>query len=292
MLAARVVAAAGAMALTASLLTGCGALTSANGSSKPSVVTSFYPLAYVAQRIVGDHMRVSDLTHPGQEPHDIEMTVRQTAELADADVVVYERGFQAAVDDAVDQSSHDHVVNASTTGEVEGDDPHFWLDPTRLARVADAVEKQVAEVDPAHRRAYQRNLASLRRELAGQDAAFKRGLAHCKITTIVASHDAFGYLGRRYGLHVVGINGLSPDAEPSPDHIRQLQDLITHDGITTVFSERLASPKLADSLAGDLGLRTAVLDPVEGLSDATADQNYLSLMRRNLKTLQEANQCT
>ena len=108
---------------------------------------------------------------------------------------------------------------------------------------------------------------------------------------IVASHDAFGYLGRRYGLHVVGINGLSPDAEPSPEHIRKLQDLITHDAITTVFSERLASRKLADSLAGDLGLRTAVLDPVEGLSDATAHQNYLSLMRRNLTTLQEANQC-
>jgi zinc transport system substrate-binding protein len=289
---ARLGVAAGLLALAAPLLTGCGALTSANGSSKPSVVTSFYPLAFVAHRIVGDHMRVSDLTHPGQEPHDIEMTVRQTAELADADVVVYERGFQAAVDDAVDQSSHDHVVDASRTGEVEGDDPHFWLDPTRLARVADAVEKQVAEVDPAHRRDYERNLAGLRRDLARQDAAFERGLAHCKITTIVASHDAFGYLGRRYGLDVVGINGLSPDAEPSPEHIRQLQDLITHDGITTVFSERLASRKLADSLADDLGLRTAVLDPVEGLSDATASQNYLSLMRRNLSTLQEANQCT
>jgi zinc transport system substrate-binding protein len=292
MLAVRLGVVAGVLALVGPLLTGCGALTSANGSSKPSVVTSFYPLTYVSRRIVGDHMRVSDLTHPGQEPHDIEMTVRQTAELADADVVVYERGFQAAVDDAVDQSSHDHVVNASTTGKVEGDDPHFWLDPARLARVADAVEKQVAEVDPAHRRAYQRNLASLRRDLTGLDMAFKRGLADCDVTTIVASHDAFGYLGRRYGLDVVGINGLSPDAEPSPAHIRQLQDLITHDGITTVFSERLASPELADSLAGDLGLHTAVLDPVEGLSNATADQDYLSLMRRDLKTLQKANQCT
>jgi zinc transport system substrate-binding protein len=292
MLASRVCAVVGALALAAPLLAGCGALTGAEGSSKPSVVTSFYPLAFVAERIVGDHAQVRDLTHPGQEPHDIEMTVRQTAELADADVVVYERGFQAAVDDAVDQSSHDHVVDASATGDVVGDDPHFWLDPTRLSRVADAVEKQVAAADPAHRRVYQRNLRALRRDLRSIDAAFQRGLASCRITTIVASHDAFGYLGRRYGLRVVGINGLSPDAEPSPAHIRQLQDLISEDGITTVFSERLASRKLADSLAGDLGLHTAVLDPVEGLSDATADQDYLSLMRHNLSTLREANQCT
>ena len=109
--------------------------------------------------------------------------------------------------------------------------------------------------------------------------------------TIVVSHDAFGYLGRRYGLDVVGINGLSPDAEPSPAHLRELQDLIRRDGITTVFSEELASPKFADSLAGDLGIRAEVLDPIEGLSDETADQDYLSLMRANLATLRKANQC-
>ena len=213
----------------------------ATGRSRPWS-TSFYPLAFVARRIVGDHAEVLDLTHPGQEPHDIELTVRQTADLADADVVVYERGFQAAVDDAVDQSSSAHVVDASVSGGVAGDDPHFWLDPTRLAKVATAVESQVAKADPAHRADYERNLATLHRQLTRLDAAFSRGLATCRITTIVVSHDAFGYLGRRYGLHVVGINGLSPDAEPSPAHIRQLQDLITQDGITTVFSERLASP--------------------------------------------------
>jgi zinc transport system substrate-binding protein len=291
MLAVRVGVVAGALALIAPLLAGCGALTGSRDGSKPTVVTSFYPLAFVARRIVGDHAQVLDLTHPGQEPHDIELTVRQTADLADADVVVYERGFQAAVDDAVDQSSSDHEVDASVSGGVAGDDPHFWLDPTRLAKVATAVEGQVAKADPAHRADYERNLATLRRQLTGLDAAFRQGLASCRITTIVVSHDAFGYLGRRYGLRVVGINGLSPDAEPSPAHIRQLQDLITGAGITTVFSERLASRELADTLAHDLHIRTAILDPIEGLSDATADQSYLSLMRHNLSALREANQC-
>ena len=291
MFAKRVGAVAGAVALMAPLLAGCGALTGSSDGSKPTVATSFYPLAFVARRIVGDHARVLDLTHPGQEPHDIELTVRQTADLADADVVVYERGFQAAVDDAVDQSSSDHVVDASVSGGVAGDDPHFWLDPTRLSKVATAVESQVAKADPTHRADYERNLATLHRQLKRLDTAFSSGLDSCRITTIVVSHDAFGYLGRRYGLHVVGINGLSPDAEPSPAHIRQLQDLITKDHITTVFSEQLASPELADTLAHDLHIRTAILDPIEGLSDATADQNYLSLMWRNLSTLRKANQC-
>ena len=256
------------------------------------MVTSFYPLQYVAQRIAGRHADVVNLTQPGKEPHDLEMTVRQTAELVDADVVVYERGFQAAVDEAVDQSSLEHVVDAAGPARVTGDDPHFWLDPTRLDAVATAVEKQLAQVDPAHAAAYRRNLAALHRDLTALDHAFARGLASCRIDTIVVSHDAFGYLGRRYGLHVVGISGLSPDAEPTPTHLRELQDLIRRDGITTVFSEQLASPKFADSLAHDLGIRAAVLDPVEGLSDRTADQDYLSLMRANLAALEKADQCS
>jgi zinc transport system substrate-binding protein len=279
-----------ALALAATLLAGCGGPGAADG--RRTVVTSFYPLQYVTQRIAGNHAEVVDLTHPGQEPHDLELSVRQTAQLVDADVVVYERGFQAAVDQAVDQSGPEHVVDAARSGRVVDDDPHFWLDPTRLSRVAGAVEKELAATDPAHRADYARNLAVLQHDLAGLDAAYAKRLASCRIGTIVVSHDAFGYLGRRYGLRVVGINGLSPDAEPSPSHVRQLQDLIRQDGITTVFSEELASRKLADSLASDLRIHAEVLDPVEGLSDATADQDYLSLMRRNLVTLEKANRCS
>jgi zinc transport system substrate-binding protein len=278
------------LALTLPLLAGCGGPGAADG--RTTVVTSFYPLQYVAQRIAGDHADVVNLTQPGKEPHDVEMTVRQTAELVDADVAVYERGFQAAVDEAVDQSSLAHVVDVSGPARVTGDDPHFWLDPTRLDAAATAVEKELAQADPSHAADYRRNLAGLHRDLADLDHAFGRGLASCRLHTIVVSHDAFGYLGRRYGLDVVGISGLSPDAEPSPAHLRELQDLIRKDGITTVFSEELASPKFADSLAGDLGLRAEVLDPIEGLSDKTAGQDYLTLMRANLVALRKANQCS
>ena len=106
----------------------------------------------------------------------------------------------------------------------------------------------------------------------------------------MVSHDAFGYLDR-YGLEFAPIAGLSPGAEPTPADLSRLQDLIRAEGITTVFSERLVSPRVSETLADDLDIRTAVLDPVEGLSDETRDEDYLSLMRANLAALQEANDC-
>jgi zinc transport system substrate-binding protein len=274
-------------------LAGCSALGADSGADngKTTVVASFYPLQYVAQRIGGDHVTVKTLTHPGAEPHDLELTVPQTAEVADADVVFYERGLQASVDDAVDQTSPKHVVDAAQASPPDGDNPHIWIDPVRMTAIVKAFTDEIVKVDPAHAADYRKRSTGFQVQLAQLDSAYKTGLAHCQITTAVVSHDAFGYLSK-YGLSFAFINGLSPDAEPSPEHVRELQDLIQKDGITTVFSETLASPKLADTLAHDLGIKTAVLDPIEGLSNATANQNYVSLMKQNLTSLEKAQECT
>ena len=170
-------------------------------------------------------------------------------------------------------------------------DPHFWLDPLLVADVADAVADELGEVDPGAAQTYADNAATLRAELESLDADYAAGLASCERTTTVVSHRAFGYLAR-YGLDLEPIAGLSPDAEATAADLAHLQELITEDGITTVFSEPLASPKMAEALADDLGVSTAVLDPIEGLSDDTADEDYLSLMRENLTALQQANGCS
>ncbi|HEV2796352.1 MAG TPA: zinc ABC transporter substrate-binding protein, partial [Nocardioides sp.] len=170
-------------------------------------------------------------------------------------------------------------------------DPHFWLDPLLVADFADAVAAELADVDPDGATTYADNAAALRTELETLDQEFTDGLAGCERSTTVVSHDAFGYLAR-YGLDFEPIAGLSPDAEPTAADLGRLQSLITSDGVTTVFSERLVSAKMADTLAGDLGVTTAVLDPIEGLSDETSDEDYLSLMRENLTALREANGCS
>jgi zinc transport system substrate-binding protein len=281
-----------ALVLTVAALAGCA---EENGSGKPEVVASFYPLQYVAQRIVGDHAEVTNLTKPGVEPHDLELSPRQTADLAGADVVLHEEGLQPAVDEAVRNESPEHVVDAATVVDLaegeDGRDPHFWLDPTLLAEVGNAFTETISEADPDNAAAYRASNVEVQADLRALDQEFRAGLADCRSRALVVSHDAFGYLGRRYDLEVLPIAGLSPDAEPSPRHLAELADLIRTRAITTVFSERLASPKLADTLASDLDITTAVLDPIEGLSSTDRSNDYVSLMRVNLSAIEKAGGC-
>jgi zinc transport system substrate-binding protein len=258
----------------------------------------------VVERVAEEHAEVTSLTSPGQEAHDLELGIEQTAELTDADLVVHGSGFQPAVDEAAEENAEGTVIDAMALLEEGGsalpgapatelveDDPHFWLDPNAMALLTRAVEQELSEIDPDHAASYEENADALVDDLAALDQEAAAALADCDRRTVVVSHDAFGYLGRRYDLRLAAIAGLSPEAEPSPAHLAELQELIADEGVTTVFSETLASPKMAETLAEDLGLATGVLDPVEGLTDETEDEDYLSLMRRNVEALQEANGC-
>ncbi len=296
------------------LLAGCGQLGSDASGSGQRAVASFYPLAWVTEQVAGEGWTVENLTQPGQEPHDLELNIAQTASLEEADLIVVEGGFQPAVDSTIEGTDSpvlDAVAIVDLLPAVEGDhegeteeehaeeeghdhadeDPHFWLDPLLVADFADAVAEELGEVDPDAAQTYADNAAALRTELESLDRDYTDGLASCERTTTVVSHAAFGYLAR-YGLDFEPITGLSPDAEATAADLARLQQLITDDGVTTVFSERLVSPKMAETLADDLGVSTAILDPIEGLSDDTADEDYLSLMRENLTALQLSNGCS
>jgi zinc transport system substrate-binding protein len=287
------------LALLALLLgvTGCAAFSDDNPDGKVTVAAAFYPLAFVAERVGGNDVDVTNLTQPGQEPHDLSLSIKETAEIEDADLVMVLKGFQPPVDDAVGQVATGRVldvadvVDLKDSTEDEGQkDPHFWHDPGLMAELTTAVAHDLAEIDPAHAASYHANAQELVAELDQLTSDYEQGLRGCARDTIVVSHDAFAYLGR-FGLQVESIAGLSPDAEPTPADLARLQELIRTEGITTVFSERLVSPRLAQTLADDLGVTTAVLDPIEGLTDQTADENYVSLMLANLTALEEANGC-
>ncbi|MCY7400129.1 MAG: metal ABC transporter substrate-binding protein [Nocardioides sp.] len=302
----------GASLATAFVLAGCGAVADDSGNGRRAVA-AFYPLAWVTGRVAGDDWQVTNLTAPGAEPHDLSLDIGQTAEVSRADLIVLEHDFQPAVDTTVETNAPDaaiidaaEVVDLLETSEHEEDhdeeheeeghehgdvDPHFWQDPLLMADLGDAVAAQLGEIDPDQASAYDDRAATLRADLEELDTDFTAGLASCERTVTVVSHEAFSYLSR-YGLDFEAIAGLSPDAEPTPADLAQLQELVSREGVTTVFSERLASSKMSEALAGDLGLETAVLDPLEGLSDETADEDYLSLMRQNLAALQKANACT
>ena len=271
-------------------------------AGKLNVVAGCYPFAFRAERICGDHVGLRNLTKPGAEPHDLELTPSQVAAVATADLAIYERNLQPHVDDAVAQNKPKAALDVATVVRLEdhgdlgegngshGDDPHVWLDPVDFRKVADAVAGALAKADPAHAADYQANVARLDAQLAQLDADYRTGLAGCRRKEIVTSHAAFGYLAERYGMAQVPIAGLSPEDEPSAAHLAQITDLIRTKGVTTVFFETLASPKTAQSLAKDTGTRPAVLDPIEGVADP-ARHDYLSVMRDNLAALQSALGC-
>lgn len=293
-----------------------------------SVQASFYPLQYVTERVGGDLVQVESLTPAGAEPHDLELSPAAVDGLRTADAVVYLSGFQPAVDDAVAQAAPEHALDAvhagvegedahsaeehgaaeaSHSGEAhseekpaeepagddghghDGEDPHFWLDPDRLAAVATEVAHELAEVDPDNAAAYESNAEELATELAALDEEFTEGLATCERNTIVVSHDAYGYLADKYDLEQVAIAGLDPDTEPSPARLAEIGEVVEAEGVTTVFSESLVNPKVAETLAAEHGIETAVLDPVENQSDESAD--YQQVMRNNLEALRTALDC-
>ncbi|GJF28560.1 zinc ABC transporter substrate-binding protein [Kitasatospora sp. NE20-6] len=296
-----------ATALTAALtLTACGGSSSAEDSGgRLSVVASFYPMEYLAAQIGGDHVKVTGLTAPGVEPHDLELTAKQVGSVQKAGAVVYLKGLQPTVDKAVGQSRSKHVVDAAAAsplvdhhldeGAEEQDghahaegtgDPHVWLDPTRYATVAKAVGAEFAKADPAHAADYEKNTADLVGRLAALDEEFRTGLQGAKQKVFVTSHAAFGYLADHYGLEQIAISGVDPEAEPTPARLATIHRAAEQHGITTVFFESLVSPALANSVANDLKLKTAVLDPIEGIKGGKGD--YFSVMRQNLAHLRTA----
>jgi zinc transport system substrate-binding protein len=293
-------------AVTAALLVlaaGCGSGASGSTDGRQRLVTAFYPLEYLSQRLGGPEAEVTSLTKPGAEPHDVELNPRQVGSINDADLVVYLKGFQPAVDQAVAQEAKDRAFDAGSVverlaaapddghgHEAKGPDPHIWLDPVRYATINDRLAERLAQADPAHAVDYRSRAAALHTELDRLDREYATGLKTCARRDIVTSHTAFGYLAARYDLHEVGITGLSPEAESTPQRLADVATEAREHGATTIFFETLVSPKVAETIAREVGAKTAVLDPIEGKTDESAD--YFTMMRANLATLTEALGCT
>ncbi|KUO14023.1 metal ABC transporter substrate-binding protein [Streptomyces sp. DSM 15324] len=303
-----------AMAATAALglgtLTACSGASAAGNTDRFDVVASFYPMAFLAERIGGDHVHVTSLTQPGQEPHDLEISARQTAQLQESDAVLYVKNLQPSVDDAVAQSEVKTKIDAASltslekhgnevgghaaehddheNEELSGLDPHIWLDPVRYAQVAEGVGKAFEKADPDHAADYKANTAALVKQLDALNTEFKDGLADTRSKVFVTTHAAFGYLAERYGLTEEAINGLDPESEPSAARVKELEKMAKADGVTTVFYETLVSDKTAKTIASDAGLKTDVLDPIEGITDKSRGKDYFSVQQANLKALQKA----
>jgi len=281
----------------------------AAAAARRQVVAAFYPLAYAAERVGGQRVSVANLTPAGAEPHDLELTPDQVDEVLDADLVLeLGRNFQPAVEHAAEQRDGPTVklldalpikagnkAGNKKVNESDPDalDPHVWLDPVSMVDIVTRVQKALTDIDPAGKSGYRARADALRAELAALDQRYRTGLADCDRHLIVTSHEAFGYLARRYGLRQEGVAGLSPDAEPDPKRLAALTDLAKREHVTVIFSEELVSPRIAETLAREVGVHTDTLNPLEGLTNAQQKSglDYLSVMDNNLARLRAALGC-
>ena len=332
----RILAAACAAA-TALALSACTSTASSGDSSSKdgslTVMASFYPLKYLAEKVGGEHVSVTSLTPDGAEPHDLELSPKMVDSLSSADAVIYLAGFQSAVDEAIEQQAPKTVIDVSSAAELveagsdanhpaedeateetqsgetdahdhdhEGHDhaghdhhhdmsadPHFWLDPVRMAKAATLVGDKLAEADSAHADTYKANAKALAKELTTLGDTLVTKTSKCQVKTFVTAHTAFGYLADRTGLTQVGISGLDPESSPSPARLAEIGQIAKEQGVTTIFTEALIDPKVAQTLADDLGITTAVLDPIESQTDASKD--YAAVMQANIDALTKANNC-
>jgi len=295
-----------------------------NGEGKVTVYTTIYPLQYAADRIGGNHVEVINVVPPGVEPHDFEPTAQDLVAMAKADLFVYNgSGFETWVEQALDgfdQSSmvvieateglellaaedahaeegHEGVAHEGESGaesdhaHEHGDlDPHVWLDPTLLKAMAENVKAGLIKADPAHSETYEQNFAALAADLDALDRDFQSMASQAAKKEFMVSHSAFGYLAHRYGLEQIAISGINPGDEPSPAELKELVEHVKEHGITTILFETLVSPKVAEVIARETGAKTAMLNPLEGLTEeeAQAGKDYLDIMQENLETLRSA----
>jgi zinc transport system substrate-binding protein len=281
---------------------GCGGSDEPAGDDRLEVAAAFYPLEFAARRVGGDAVSVSNLTPAGAEPHDVELTARDVERVRSADVVLLlGEGFQPAVEDAA-ADAEGRTFDALSAVDLEAGeehaeedeeehgefDPHVWLDPGRATDIARAVADELSAIDPNSSDSYRSNADQLVKRLEALDADFRSGLEDCERREIVVSHDAFGYLAHEYNLEQVGIAGIDPDAEPSPARAAEVADFARDHGVTTIFFEALVPSDIAETIAQEIGVKTAVLDPIEG---APQEGDYFGAMRANLEALREALGC-
>lgn len=296
-----------------------------SGTSKLHIITSFYPMEEFTSKVAGDLADVEVLIPPGTEPHDWEPTPQDIAKMTEANMIVYNgAGMEGWIDQVKDslgsngpvlveaskgvqilegteEEDHEHEGETGDHSEESADhseeghdhggfDPHVWLSPKQAQTEVKNIEAALVQLDPTHADQYKQNADAYIKELAQLDNDYKTGLSSAKRKDFITQHAAFAYMARDYGLTQVPISGLSPEQEPTAAQMAKVVDFAKQHNVKTIFFETLVSPKIAETIANEVGAKTAVLNPLEGLTDdqVKAGENYITVMRENLKGLEQA----
>lgn len=263
-------------------------------SAQLKVTASFYPLYFFTSEIGGNKVEVINITPAGVEPHDYEPTVDDIINIKNSQILILNGGglevWSESLKQNIDKDKTTVVTLADNTTNL---DPHIWLSPILAKKMADKIIGALIAKDSGNRDYYMSNGEDLKTRLDELDANYKKGLSDCAGKDIITSHTAFSYMAQTYGFNQVSIAGLSPDAEPSPLQLASIAKFAKDNRVRYIFFESLVSPKLSETIASEIGAKTLVLNPLEGLTqeEMESDNNYFTEMERNLANLQIALRC-
>ncbi len=307
------------MALRSRVLAAAVALTALlsapafGGRAKIKIMATVFPLAEFAAALAGDRGEVDLLLPPGAGVHTWQPRPGDIRRLSSSDLFLFigadlepwlpgllravprgrVRTFEASRGLALQEAADEH--HDDEEGHEHGPlDPHIWLDFGLDIRIVNGIADELSLIDPDGRELFQANAAKLAERLLDLDGRYRQGLAECPVRDlVVAGHDAFGYLARRYGLTRHALYGLSPDSQPRPGELIKVIEHCRRNGIQAVFFENSVPPDLARTLAREIGGRVLVLHAGHNLTKEQQGrgETFFGLMEENLKSLREGLGC-
>ena len=277
-----------------------------SSSSQLQVVSNFYPVKYLVDVIGGDLVSNSSLTPDGAEPHDLTLDAKSIALMNESDAVFYiGASFQPDVDaavatlptqvEAVDLALSPGVTILDAPADLGkesldgGKDPHIWLMPTNMIAMGAKVASTLSELSPENSEQFNSNFETLKANLSSLDTDLRASLATCEQKMLITSHAAFQYLADAYGLKQLAITGISPEDQPDGKLLAEIADDAKSAGVTTVFFEDVLPADLSETVAKAIGASTSLLSALEFTPEGSND--YISMMRENLKNIQTGLKC-
>ena len=282
-----------------------------NTAPKLKVAASFFPLYEFARNVGDDKADVFSFLPIGEEPHEWEPSIQQIEELKGTQLFIYNgAGMEAYISKFMESGEFQNMTFAKASEGIAllkadsaeddkeilaqgGMDPHVWNDPIYAEQEVTNIKRAMQKADPANAQYYEDNANVYIAKLSALDNNIKTGLSNCKKDTFISFHNAFNYFSNRYGIHDVWISGMAPEADVPPQDIQRVIQIAKGKDVKTIFSEDLVDPRLANTLASELGAQVLVLSPLEGINQTEQQEGktYLDKWYQNLHNLRVALEC-
>ena len=291
--------------------------------NKLKVYTTIFPLEDFTKKIGGDLVDVESIFPPGADAHTYEPTTKTMVDIAKSNGFIYSgvgiessvqqieealakekvafidagKGIELlATDHADEEAAHDHEDDAHADEHAAHDhdhgdnDPHVWLDPILSITLAENIKNALVDLNPEGKETFEANFQQLKTQLEDLDQSFTDIVSKSDKKEILVSHAAYGYWEKRYGIKQISVLGLSPTEEPSQKELKNIIETAKEHNLHYIIFEANVSSNVTDIVQAEIGAEALTLSNLETVTDEDLKNNedYFSIMKKNLETLETA----